>query len=151
MEIQDITNALSTEEDVVAASLGITTNQAYHFVIKEMHITVKTGESKGKPYRMVSADFTCEVTHCLTDDVPVESCKGQLVHMQVMNRPEEKDVRILSYIKGLMQACGIQLDDYRSAEVIAGDVVGKEFDGYVKEDKKGYAHIDTRSLRSMNA
>lgn len=149
MEIEKI--SLQTEGEVEAASLGITPGYGYHVAIKEMNITVKTGESKGKPYRMVVADFTCVVINCLTDDIPVESCKGQLVHMQVMNRPEEPDVRLLSYIKGLMQACGIQLDDYRSSEVIAGDVVGKEFDCFVKEDKKGYTYIDTRSLRSMNA
>lgn len=149
METRDL--AVTATGEVEAASLGITPGYGYHVVIKEMKLQEKTGTSKkGQPFRIVGADFTCQVINCLSEDISEASCKGQLVHMRINNRPEEPDDRILSYIKGLMRDCGITLDDYSSSEVIAGDVVGKEFDCMVKEDKMGYAYISTNTLRALN-
>ena len=70
--------------------------------------------------------------------------------MSVSTGKGEEDAAILGYNKGLLQSAGISVSDWGDTEAIAAEVVGKEFNAKVTEDKNGYTKIQTQSLRMLN-
>lgn len=141
---------LKSNDEIEARSLGLTPG-VYHFAIQEMQVYSCDGLDKtGQQYHFIKMEYTCVAVECLDGTVPATSCAGQKVRMSVSTGKGEEDAAILAYNKGLLQACGISVSNWGDTEAIAAEVVGKEFNGKVIEDKNGYLDIQKRSLRMLN-
>lgn len=150
--VEKVVMSLSTQEEVAAKSLGITPNFIYHFVIKKGEYSVTTGTSKtGEPFSIPQIEYDCEVLSEATGALPEESVKGLHCRLRVGVRKGEPNAAILGYNRGVLEAAGIKLSCYNDTETMFSEIIGQEFDGYVKEDKQGYAYIDANSLRRINA
>ncbi len=150
---EKVVMSLSTQEEVAAKSLGITPGFIYHFVVKKGEYSVTTGTSSktGEPFSMPQIEYDCEVMSETSGTLPEESVKGLHCRLRVGVRKGEPAAAILGYNRGILEAAGMNLSCYNDTESMFSEIIGKEFDGYVKEDKQGYAFIDANSLRRINA
>lgn len=145
--------ALKSTQPVEAASIGLTPKAGYRFVIKEAICAVKSGTSKnGEPFSFAEYEYRCAVIKSLQPEtISDDSCRGLMCSMRVSTRKGEPEERLLNYNRGVLESAGINVTNFGDTEIINAEVVGKEFDGFVKEDKAGYTYIDLMTLRQMNS
>lgn len=141
---------LKSTEEVQARALGLTPG-IYHMAILEGQVYSCDGLDKnGQQYHFIRMEYTCVVVESLDPNVPATACAGLKTRMSVSTGKGEEDAAILGYNKGLLQSAGINVSDWGDTEAICAEVVGKEFNAKVIEDKNGYTQIQTRSLRMLN-
>ena len=141
---------LKSNDEIQARALGLTPG-VYHMVIQEGQVYSCDGLDKnGQQYHFIRMEYTCVVVESLDPNIRSTSCQGVKTKRTVSTGKGEEDAAILGYNKGLLQSAGISVSDWGDTEAICSEVVGKEFNAKVIEDKNGYTQIQTRSLRMLN-